>query len=151
MCLATSNNLLLVLQDAPKCNFSTNSRSFDQQNNNNNKKNLCIRFPRYCFAFATVVAVALLRNSSSIVIHIVKRRLLRNRSGSVLRPLATSCAKDYKAHSLQQTSFAESLNRLVSTMKEEGGNVRDSPTSISVLQPLTSTQQNDRRRRRDVQ
>ena len=48
--------------------------------------------------------------SISTVIHSVKQRLLRNRPGSALRPLATSCAKDYKAHSLGQTSFAESPN-----------------------------------------
>ena len=48
--------------------------------------------------------------STSTVIHSVKQRLLRNRRGSALRPLATSCAKDYKAHSLLQTSFAESPN-----------------------------------------
>ena len=41
----------------------------------------------------------------------MKQRLLRNRPGSALRPLATPCAKDYKAHSLYQTSFAESPNR----------------------------------------
>ena len=29
-----------------------------------------------------------------------------------LRPLATSCAKDYKGHSLMQTSFTEPPNRL---------------------------------------
>ena len=33
MCLAISNNLLLVLQDAPKRIFSTNSRSFGQPKN----------------------------------------------------------------------------------------------------------------------
>ena len=51
----------------------------------------------YCFAIL---------GSTSTVIHNVKQRLLRNRPGSALRPLATSCAKDYKA----QTSFAESPN-----------------------------------------
>ena len=38
--------------------------------------------------------------STSTVIHNVKPRLLRNRPGSALRLLSTSCAKDYKAHSL---------------------------------------------------
>ena len=60
------------------------------------KKQLCIRFPRYCFAFATVVAVVLLRNSSSIVIHIVKRRLLRNRPGS-----DTATSRDFLRERLQ--------------------------------------------------
>ena len=45
--------------------------------------------------------------STSIVIHSVKQRLLRNRPGSALRPFATSCAKDYKGQSLVQTSFTE--------------------------------------------
>ena len=47
---------------------------------------------------------------TSTVIHRVKQRLLRNQPGSALQPLATSCTKDYKAHSLYQTSFAESPN-----------------------------------------
>ena len=46
--------------------------------------------------------------STSTVIHSVKQRLLRNR-----QPLATSCAKDYKSHSFQETSFAESPNKNV--------------------------------------
>ena len=37
----------------------------------------------------------------------MKQCLLKNQPGSALRPFA----KDYKAHSLQQTSFAESPNR----------------------------------------
>ena len=41
----------------------------------------------------------------------MKQRFLRNRPGCALRPLATSCMKDYKAHSLWQTSFAELPNR----------------------------------------
>ena len=57
----------------------------------------------YCFAILSL---------TSTVIHSVKQRLLRNRPGSALRPLATSCAKDYKAHSLYQTSFAESPNSI---------------------------------------
>ena len=110
MCLATSNNLLLVLQDAPKHIFSTNSRSPGQP-----KKDARTLFSTLhplslvIFATATVLAFVLLRDSF-IVIHTVKQRLFRNRPGSALRPLATSCAKDYKAHSLQQTSFAESPN-----------------------------------------
>ena len=112
--LEISNNLLLVLQDAPKRIFSTNSRSSDQPQNRRRKDTFClpsIPFPRsflqlqqnwhlYCFAILI---------STSTVIHSVKQRLLRNRPGSALRlPLATSFAKHYKAHSLQQTSFAES-------------------------------------------
>ena len=119
MCLATSNNLLLVLQDAPKCIFSANSQSSGQPKND--AKTLFftppIPFPWYflqlqqywhlqCFAIL---------GSTSTVIHNVKQHLLRNQPGSGLRPLATSYAKDYKAHSLQQTSFAESPNTLLLT------------------------------------
>ena len=45
----------------------------------------------YCFTIL---------GSTSTVIHSVKQRLLKNRPRSALQPLATSCAKDYKAHSL---------------------------------------------------
>ena len=63
MCLATSKNLLLVLKDAPKHIFFTNSWSFGQQH--------CWHL--YCFATL---------GSTSIVIHSVKQRLLRNRPRS---------------------------------------------------------------------
>ena len=132
MCLATSNNLLLVLQDAPKRIFSTKSRSSGQRPKNDAKAlfshppspfpgNFCncssplavllqqslgCYLQRYLYCFAML-------GSTSIVTHSVKQRLLRNRPGSALRPLATSRAKDYKAHSLQQTSFAESPNSAV--------------------------------------
>ena len=51
MCLATSNNLLLVLYDVPKRIFSTNSQSSGQPQNDT------------IFATATVMAFVLLRNS----------------------------------------------------------------------------------------
>ena len=112
MCLEISNNLLLVLQDAPKRIFfyelailwSAKKRRKDTLFSPS------IPFPQYflqlqqywhLYCFAILV-------STSTVIHSVKQRLLRNRPGSALRPLATSLLKDYKAHSLQQTSFAES-------------------------------------------
>ena len=55
----------------------------------------------FCFAIL---------GSSSTVIHSVKQRLLRNRPRSALQPLVTSCAKDYKGHSLVQTIFTEPPN-----------------------------------------
>ena len=116
MCLAISNNLLLVLQDAPKRIFSTKSRSSGQPKNDaktlffhpsspfhGNYLHLQQYWHLHCFAIL---------GSTSTVIHSVKQRLLKNRPGSALRPLATSCAKDQKAHSLQQTSFAESPNNV---------------------------------------
>ena len=54
----------------------------------------------YCFAIP---------RSTSIVIHSVKQRLLRNGPGI---DAAISCAKDYKGHSLVQTSFTELPSRL---------------------------------------
>ena len=61
------------------------------------------------FATATVVALYCftILGSTSIVIHRVKQRLLRNRPRS---DAATSCMKDYKGHSLVQTSFTEPAN-----------------------------------------
>ena len=55
----------------------------------------------YCFAIL---------GSTSIVIHSVKQRLSDIGPEVTLRPLATSCAKDYKGHSLVQTSFTEPPN-----------------------------------------
>ena len=95
MCLAISKNLLLVLWDVPKRISSTNSRSSGQPKND--AKTLSP------VTFATV-------GSTSIVIHSVKQRLFRNRPEVTLRLLATSCEKDYKGHSLVQTSLTEPSN-----------------------------------------
>ena len=66
MCLATSNNSLLVLQDDPKRIFLTNSRSSGQPKND--AKTLFFHppspFPGNFFSTATVVAFVLLRNST---------------------------------------------------------------------------------------
>ena len=66
MCLATSNNLLLVLQDAPKLIFSpTNSRSSCQPKNNARTLFSTLQLlPLVIFANAAVVAFLLLRISS---------------------------------------------------------------------------------------
>ena len=66
MCLTISNNLLLVLQDAPKRIFSTNSRSCAQPKND--AKTLFPTIHRGCystvfFSTATVLAFVLLRDS----------------------------------------------------------------------------------------
>ena len=66
MCLAISNNLLLVLQDAAKRIFSTNSRSSGQQKND--AKTLFFLSTLHPlstvnFAAATVLAFVLLRDS----------------------------------------------------------------------------------------
>ena len=60
MCLAKSKNLLLVLQDAPKCIFSMKLRYSGQPKNNALFSTL---HPLSLVIFATVVAFVLLRNS----------------------------------------------------------------------------------------
>ena len=113
MCLATSSNLLLVLWDAPKRIFSTNSCSSGQPKHDP-KTLFSTTHPLspVFFATATVLAFVLLRNSRFSFhcysfIHSVKQRLLRNQPGS---DAATSCTKDYKGHSPVQTSFTEPPN-----------------------------------------
>ena len=66
MCLATSNNLLLVLEDAPKRTFPTKSRSSGQPKNDT--KALLLFFTIHplspvFFATTSVLAFVLLRNS----------------------------------------------------------------------------------------
>ena len=85
MYLATSSNLLLMLQDAPKCNFSTNSC---QQKPD--AKTLFFPHPPSTFPGSNIC--------SEIGLEVM------------LRPLTTSCTKDYKGHLLVQTSFTEPPN-----------------------------------------
>ena len=62
------------------------------------------------FATATVVAFVLLCNSKFSSHCYRQRELTPTRKSAQkwqLRPLATSCVKDYKGHSLMQTSFTE--------------------------------------------
>ena len=112
MCLAISNNLLLVLQDAPKRIFPPYEFAIFWSAKQRRKDTFfppSIPSPRYFLQLQQswhLYCFAIL-GSTSTVIHSV---YIRNRPGSALRPLATSCAKDYKAHSLQQTSFAKSPN-----------------------------------------
>ena len=87
MCLAKSSNLLLVLKEAPKCNFNTNSWSSGQQKKRD-AKTLFFHLPfpfhsiflqmqqywhLYCFAIL---------GSTSTVIYSVKQCLLRNQPKS---------------------------------------------------------------------
>ena len=130
MCLATCSNLLLVLYDAPKrfSFFSPWTRQKMMQ-----RPFFSSLHPLSPVTFATATVLAIL-GSTSTVIHSVKQRLhhrksqhhfrliseyntvlycivLRNWPEMMLRPLATYCAKDYKQHSLLQTSFTEPPNR----------------------------------------
>ena len=64
MCLAISNNLLLLLYDAPKRIFSTNSRSSGQPKNDAKTLFSTLHpLSMVIFATATVLAFVLLRNS----------------------------------------------------------------------------------------
>ena len=91
MCLATSNNLLLVLQEAQNCIFSTYSW-FSGQLKNDIKTlfSTLHHLSHVIFATATVAAFDCftILGSTSIVIRRVKQCLLRNWSGS---DAATSC------------------------------------------------------------
>ena len=63
------------------------------------------------FAAATILAFILLRNSRFNFHCYTQReqRLLKIGLEATLGPLETSCAKDYKGHSLVQTSFTEAV------------------------------------------
>ena len=65
------------------------------------------------FATATVVTFVLLRNSRFNFHCYPQREATRTQIGPevTLRPIATSCAKDYKGHSLVQASFTEPPSR----------------------------------------
>ena len=135
MCLATSNNLLLVLQDAPKRIFSpTNSRSSVQPDMtqrhfffhppspfHGNFCNCNSGGHLYCFAIL---------GSSGIVIHSVQQRLLRNRPGSALRTSRdilrerlqrafTSCKTSFTEPPQQQQTPEHEVLKLV-TVQDEG-------------------------------
>ena len=92
--------------------FPTNSRSFGQPKND--AKTLFSTFnplSPVIFATATVVAFVLLRSSRFNFPCYTQREATSQIGPEVmLRPLATSCAKDYKGHSLVQTSFSEPPN-----------------------------------------
>ena len=110
MCLAISNNSCSCYRMPQNAFFSTNLQSSGQPKNNADTFFSTLHpLSTVIFATATVLAFVLLRDIGSVsVIHSVKQRLLRNRPGSALRPLATSCAKDYnRIHS----SKPASLNR----------------------------------------
>ena len=87
MCLATSNNLLLMLQDAPKCVFFHDTAIFWSA-----KKRCKVTFfptlhPLSLVVFATATVAAFLYcyailGSTSIVIHSMKQCLLRNLHGN---------------------------------------------------------------------
>ena len=64
------------------------------------------------FAVATLVALVLLVNSGLNLLYTVWSNAYSEIGPEVtLQPHATSCAKDYKGHSLVQTSFIEPPNR----------------------------------------
>ena len=113
MYLATSSKLLLVLQDAKKRIFSTNSQSSGQPKTDNVKTLFVSIFHHLSpVIFTNVIVVSfLLLRSSRFSFHCCTQREPMPTQKSArkwhLRPFANSCAKDYERHSLLQISFAE--------------------------------------------
>ena len=100
----------------------------------------------YCFAILGL---------TSTVIHSVKQRLLRNWPGSVQRPLATSCAKDYnlsrllarKSTKCIHSSKPASLHRPIAACCNKGSWVeqtwtkeKETPTLCSPFLDLVNSQ-----------
>ena len=122
MYLATSNKLLLVLQDAKqktkkqkqqqKRIFTTNSHSSGQPKTDK-VKTLFVSILHHLFPviFTNVIVVSFLLLRS---FHCYTQREPAPTQKSArkwhLRPFANSCAKDYEMHSLLQSSFAELPN-----------------------------------------
>ena len=120
MCLATSNNyLLLVLYDAQNVFFPRYCDLLVSQKNKNKKTT-----QRHFFFHPPSPFACTFCNCSSGGIctasqfWVQLKLLYTARSNAysetdsevTLRPLVTSCAKDYKGHSLVQTSFTEPPN-----------------------------------------
>ena len=89
----------------PNVFLSANSRSSGQQKNDT-KTLFSTLHPLSPLIFATATLVAF------VLVLVV-----------TLRPLATSCAKDYKGHSLVQTSFTEPPNMQGKEGRKEGRNL----------------------------
>ena len=110
MCLATSKNLLLVLQDGKKRIFWTRDLLVSPKNDVKTlffphsiafPCNFCKRNNNGIFtASQFYVQLPLLYTAWSNAYSEIGPEV-------TLRPLATSCAKDYKYHSLVQTSITE--------------------------------------------
>ena len=111
MCLEISNNLLLVLQYAKNA-FFLQIRDLLVSQKTTQRHFLSTLHPlsMVIFATATVLAFVLLCNSR-FNFHCYTQCEATPTQKSARKCAATSCAKDYKTHSLQQTSFAESPNK----------------------------------------
>ena len=117
MCLATNNNLLLMLQNAPKNIFSpTNSQSSGQPKNSV-KTLIFFTLDNLSPVFFLQTQQLLLCNSR-FNFHCCTQckptptqKLARKCHKWQLQPFMTSCMKDYKGHLLVQTSFMELPNR----------------------------------------
>ena len=114
MCLATSNNLLLVQQDVPKRIFFYELVIFSSAKKRHKdtfflhppspfSSNFC-NCGSICIASQFQVQLPLLYTMRSNAYSEISPEV-------TLRPLATSCVKDYKGHSLVQTSFTEPPNK----------------------------------------
>ena len=116
MCLATRNNLLLVLYIGhPKMYIFHELAIFCSAENRCKDTLFSIlhHLSPVIFANATVLAFLLLLGYR-FNFHCYTQReptpTQKSARKRQLRPLATSCAKDYEGHSLVQTSFSEPPN-----------------------------------------
>ena len=119
VCLATSKNLLLVLYAATgeKTTTTTTTTNALSPRSRDAKTLFFIlhHLSPVILANATVVAFVLLRYSRfSFHSYTQREQAPTHKSAGKwqLRPLENSCRKDYKGHSLVQTSFTELPCRL---------------------------------------
>ena len=110
MCLATSSNLLLVLQDAPKrtrdllVSQKTTERHFFPHPPSPFPGNFCnCNSGGICTASQFQVQLPMSYTAWNNAYSEIGSEV-------TLRPFATFCVKDYKGHSLIQTSFTELPN-----------------------------------------
>ena len=109
MCLATSNNLLLVLQDAPKHIFSMNLQSSGQPKNDAKTLFFTLHpLSTVIFATATVLTFVL-RHDSRFSFHSYTQREATPTQKSAWKCTATS--RDFLHKRLQSAFNLASLNR----------------------------------------
>ena len=108
MCLATSNNLLLV-------NFFPRTRDLlvSQTTTERHFFPPFIPFPRYCFATATVVAFVLFRNSRfNFHCYTQREAMPTQKSAHSCRPASLNCPIAVCLCSLSQTSLKLRLQHI---------------------------------------
>ena len=109
VCLATSKNLLLVLYAATGTGEKTTTNAFFPRSRDAKTLfSILHHLSPVILANATIVAFVLLRYSRFSFHSYTQREQAPTQKSAgkwQLRPLENSCTKDYKRHSLVQTSF----------------------------------------------